>query len=178
MRISMKNHMREALLTAALFGGIGAAFAQQPAKQPPEKQPPATTGSAQSGDKQPGPPTGVFVDGKLNVPNAPANTETTPAKFSQGNDSLDRLPIMARGPQLTDDQRKLILEHVTNTAAAAPDRPVGPSLELPSSVEMQAWPEDLLRQVPSLHDTKFAAVPGKILVVRPESRIVVGEIDR
>src|SRR3954451_24452012 len=48
----------------------------------------------------------VFVDGALNVPGAPKDSETAPAKFSAHNAVLDKLPIMAA--RLTDEQRKKI----------------------------------------------------------------------
>ncbi len=88
------------VLAAALLGAAGIAGAQTPS--------PAGAGP------------GIFVDGMLNVPNAPADTSTRPAKFSATNDRLDRIPLMARGPQLTDAQRKLILDRVlAGTAAPA-----------------------------------------------------------
>ncbi len=43
---------------------------------------------------------------------------------------------------------------------------------------MQGWPADVAQQVPDLHDTKYVRLADKILVVRPENRIVIGEIDR
>jgi hypothetical protein len=117
---SMKHHVRDALLTVALFGSVSAGFAQTP---------PANAGDVQSAQspKVPGhdgveepaakaspvPATGsaVFVNGTLNVPNAPRDTSTTPSKFSAANARRDEIPTMARGPALTDAQRKLILDH-------------------------------------------------------------------
>jgi len=150
--LSMKNHVREALLTAALFGSAGAAWAQTP-------------GSA------------VFVNGTLNVPNAPKDTATTPAKFSAANARRDAIPIMARGPALTDAQRKLILDRV-KSAGALSGPYAGPTTQLPVTTRTQAWPADVVRQVPSLAGTSYVALPGKVLLVRPDTSIVVGEIDR
>ena len=43
---------------------------------------------------------------------------------------------------------------------------------------MQAWPQDVLGQIPDLRDTKYVSLADKILVVIPNSRIVVEEIAR
>src|SRR5512140_2242944 len=82
MPASMTNHARNALLTVALFGGIGVALAQSPAQNSgnvESAQSPKVPGragveepSAQQAPK-PGAESGVFVDGRLNVPNAPAD---------------------------------------------------------------------------------------------------------
>jgi hypothetical protein len=183
--LAVKDYVREALLTVALFGSIGAAWAQTP---------PANSGDVQSAQspKVPGhqgveessakpsqaPATGVFVNGTLNVPNAPQDGATAPAKFSAVNARLDALPTMARGPSLTDAQRKLIIDHITTSAGTLSVPYAGPATQLPATVEMHAWPADVLQQVPSLADTKYVALPGKILLVRPDNSIVVGEIDR
>jgi len=188
MRASMKNHVRDALLTVALFGGIGVAFAQAPADKSSNidsaqspKVPGHTGVEEPTVKQQAAPPSapGVFVDGVLAVPNAPNDTSTTPSTVSQHNAQLDELPIMARGPQLTDAQRKLILEHVM-AAGIAPAATIDafPTAELPASVDMHAWPADILSQVPSIRDTKYVKLSDKVLVVRPENRIVVEEIGR
>jgi len=111
MRASMKDHVRDALLIVALFGGIGVAFAQSPpqnsgnveAAQSPKV--PGHGGLEEPTVKQapkPGADAGVFVKGRLNVPNAPADTSTMPSTVSQRNARLDDLPIMARGPAPTE----------------------------------------------------------------------------
>ena len=41
---------------------------------------------------------------------------------------------------------------------------------------MQAWPADIAGQVPAIRDTKYVKLSDKILVVRPDSRVVVEEI--
>jgi hypothetical protein len=188
MRISVKDHIREALLTAALFGSIGAAFAQTPATNAADVQSaqspkvPGHDGIEEPSARQaPQPPadTGIFVNGTLTVPNAPVDTSTTPAKFSPGNDRLDHLPIMARGPALTDAQRKLILDRVMAAGGGATVKvDAFPSAMLPATVDMHVWPADIVGQVPGIRDTKYVKLPDKILVVRPESWIVVEEIGK
>ena len=186
--LSMKNYVREALLTVALFGGVSAAFAQTPpantgdVKSAQSPKVPGHDGIEEPSTKQaPGPASSpaVFVDGKLNVPDAPADTSTRPAKFSANNARLDDLPIMARGPALTDAQRKLIIERVGSTRAAPLGTPyAGPTTQLPPTAATEPWPADVVSAVPSLRGTNYVMVPGKILLVRPDSSIVVGEISR
>ena len=187
MRSSTKNHVRDALLTVALFGGIGVALAQSPAQNSgniesaQSPQVPGRDGVEEPSVKQapkPGAEAGVFVDGKLNVPNAPADTSTTPSTVSAHNAQLDVIPIMARGPQLTDAQRKLIVDRVMATGGAPAQVDAFPTVELPAGVDMQAWPADVAGQVPAIRGTKYVKLADKILVVRPESRIVIEEIGR
>src|SRR5690348_119338 len=187
MPTSMKNRVRDALLTVALFGGIGVAIAQSPPQNSgnvESAQSPKVPGrdalqepSVKQADK-PGTESGIFVDGKLNVPNAPSDTSTTPSTVSQRNAHLDTIPIMARGPQLTDAQRKLIIEHVMAAGGSTAHVDASPTAELPVGVDMQAWPADIIGQVPAIRDTKYVRLPDKVLVVRPESRIVVEEIGK
>ncbi len=187
MSRTISNPVREALLMAALFGSVGIASAQTPPSNAGDlqsAQSPKVPG--QAGVEEPtakqapqaaGP--GIFADGRLNVPNAPENTATTPAKFSPQNDRLDQTPLLARGPQLSDAQRRLILDAVRSEGvAAAPAGPVGPASQLPADVAMQPWPANVVSEIPDLRDTKYVTLAESILVVRPENRIVIGEIKR
>ena len=187
MSASMTNHLRNALLSAALLGGIGVAPAQSPAQgsgnieSAQHPQVPGRAGVEEPTVRQapkPGAEAGVFVDGRLNVPDAPAETSTTPSKVSQHNEQLDKVPIMARGPQLTDAQRKLIIERVMAAGGAPAQVDAFPTVELPAGVEMHPWPSDLASQVPPIRDTKYVRLADKVLVVRPENRIVVEEITK
>jgi hypothetical protein len=182
-----EESVRDALLTVALFGGIGVAFAQSPAQNSgniesaQSPQVPGRDGVEEPSARQapkPGAEAGIFVDGRLNVPNAPADTSTTPSTVSAHNAQLDVVPIMARGPQLTDEQRKLIVDRVMASAGAPAQADAFPTVELPASVDMQAWPAEVVGQVPAIRGTKYVKLADKILVVRPENRIVVEEIAR
>jgi hypothetical protein len=97
---------------------------------------------------------------------------------SPRNAQLDIIPIMANGPQLTDAQRKLIVDRVMATGGAPAQVDAFPTVELPMGVDMKAWPTDVVSQVPAIRDTKYVKLSDKVLVVRPETRIVVGEIAR
>jgi hypothetical protein len=182
MPASMTNHVRNALLTVALFGGIGVASAQNSGSNIESAQSPKVPGRDGVEEPtvhqapKPGAEAGVFVDGRLNVPNAPAETSTTPSKVSQHNAQLDAIPLMARGPKLTDAQRKLIVERVMATGGAAARVDAFPTVQLPAGIEMHPWPGDIAGEVPGIRDTKYVKLSDKVLVVRPESRIVVEEI--
>ena len=167
MRSPMRDYLREALISVALFGSLGVASAQAPT--PDKDQAPKNTAA---------PAPGVFVDGTLNVPGAPAESGTKPAKFSQANDQLDKTPIMARGPALSDAQRKLIWDKVMADSAAPANVLASPAMELPYTVDMQDWPHDVTGQIPQMQQFKYVKTADKVLVVRPENRIVVGEIKR
>src|SRR5262245_8862806 len=47
----------------------------------------------------------VLVNGALNVPGAPTDSQTVPAKFSTRNATIDKLPTMAAQLSLNDEQR-------------------------------------------------------------------------
>lgn len=169
-----------ALLVAVLLSSAAVAGAQTPPSNSGTQsaESPKVPGGAGAQAVEQAPRPGVFVNGTLNVPNAPGDTSTTPAKYSATNDRLDQIPLMARGPQLTDAQRKLIVDRVMAGSPAAARVTAHPADVLPASVPMQAWPADVVQQVPDIRDTKFVTVDDKILVVRPESRIVIGEVGR
>ena len=68
-------------------------------------------GTEEPGSHAPSQDTAVFVNGALNVPGAPADSQTVPAKFSKRNDAIDRVPIMAM-PVLafSDEQKRSIVD--------------------------------------------------------------------
>ena len=115
----------------------------------------------------------VFVDGALNVPDAPKDSETVPAKFSAHNAALDKLPIMAA--RLTDEQRKKIAATLStgNASVVAIDATVSQKLPL----EMLELPDALKREIPAVSKLKYVRASDRIVLVDPPpSRIVVGEI--
>jgi hypothetical protein len=192
MRSPMKDYLREALVSVALFGSIGFAAAQAPAGNKDQANQPSSL-SDQNAAQEPSAkgalPTDpapknttaqapdVFVDGSLNVPGAPAESSTKPAKFSQANDERDKTPIMARGPQLSDEQKKLIWDKVMAETSGPSSVAASPAMELPYTVEMKDWPQGVAGQIPEMQNFKYVKMgDNTILLVRPENRIVVGEI--
>jgi hypothetical protein len=125
-------------------------------------------------DTQPSP--GVFVNGALAVPGAPINTETTPAKFSAQNDADDKIPIMARGPRLNDEQKKQIFAAVRQARVSAADVKAMATSELAGDVELREWPSGVVGNIPAVTGTKYVLLADKILIVQPSNRIVTGEI--
>jgi hypothetical protein len=118
---------------------------------------------------------GVFLNGSLNLPDGDQDSQTSPAKFSRNNDALDKIPIMARGPVLSDQDRTTILANVKINAAAQPGLG-GPASELPTGMEASDWPPGVMAQVPNLKDTKYVALADRVLIVRPANGIVIAEI--
>jgi hypothetical protein len=140
----------------ALESESGRAGKAEPLPQPPSDGPP-------------------FVDGALNVPGAPKDSETAPAKFSAHNAALDKLPIMAA--RLTDEQRKKIaaMLNTGNAPVVAIDATV--SQQLPPDVEMLDLPDALKREIPAVSPLKYVRASDRIVLVDPPpNRIIVGEI--
>ena len=89
--------------------------------------------SQQGGKEEPGSHpaaanTDVFVNGKLVVPGAPAESQTEPAKFSEKNARLDVVPIMAKPLGLSDAEKRRIVASVDAIATrrsrrSVPSRP-------------------------------------------------------
>jgi hypothetical protein len=94
---SVKDYVREALITTALFGSIGVASAQAPVAAP---APQSDTDQAV----------------------APVSwASVLPAKFSPQGDMRDDIPLMARGPALSEAQRQQIINRVMGNSGARID---------------------------------------------------------
>jgi hypothetical protein len=111
-----------------------------------------------------------------------ASPETIPAKFSETNDTLDRVPIMAWPLGLSDQQRQRIYLAVM-AEKNAPARDTGhldrPS-EFPTHValnELHALPSSIgdINQVRGL---EYVKTTDKVFLVIPANRIVVDVIAR
>jgi hypothetical protein len=106
--------------------------------------------------------------------------QTLPAKFSKRNDILDRVPILAIPLPLTDDQRKQIYDAVMAdnsqppagaealkpTSELSPDQALNGMHPLPASV----------RGIDGVTRLYYVKAQGKVLLVEPDVRTVVGEI--
>lgn len=109
-----------------------------------------------------------------------ATGQTVPAKFSQRNDVLDRLPIMAWPLALSDQERQRIFQAVmADKSAPAPDADaLSPASELSPAQAL-----DGMHALPAGLDG-IAAAKGlaclkgknKVLLVEPATRIVVDQI--
>jgi hypothetical protein len=84
--------------------------------------------------------TDIFVNGKLVVPGAPAESQTEPAKFSERNARIDAMPIMAYPLGLTDEQKRRIAESVLKSDAPVSDISAKLADILPADTPIMAYP--------------------------------------
>jgi Protein of unknown function (DUF1236) len=174
------------LVTAALAAG-SIALAQQPSPPPEPQQKQQQeqwqhTPSGKAGKEEPSshaptpPPTSneVLVNGALNVPGAPTNTDTIPAKFSVENAADDKLITAAYTfKTLTEEQRRAIYQSLKGQSpATAFNADVG--TELPLAIELRPVPDEVASRVPQTKGYQYALAANQVLLVSPPNRVVVG----
>ena len=182
----MRNFLRTSTLALAFVGSVGIAAAQQPsppadAQQRLQQENWQHTPSGKMGKEEPSahapetqPQQNVaFVNGALAVSDAPANTDTVPAKFSQKNAADDALITTAYTfKTLTGDERRTIYDALKDQSApSAFNADVG--TELPPEIELRPVPDDLAARVPQSRDYRYAVTHDRVLLVGT-SRIVAG----
>jgi hypothetical protein len=119
--------------------------------------------------------TAVFVNGNWNVPGAPADSQTVPAKFSKRNDAIDQIPIMAMATVgLSEAQKRSIVEAVRASNAPVVSTQAKPAEELPWNVAVQDLPA--AASDPAFAKMKIVRAQNRVLLVEPNNRIVIGEI--
>ena len=118
----------------------------------------------------------VFVNGALNVPGAPKDSQTVPAKFSERNAAIDKLPTMAQPLGLTEAQRKTILESVRTANAPLEQRDAKLTEALPATIEAREFSQAINSEIPALSHLKYVRLKDKILLITPANHIIVGEI--
>src|SRR5262245_47482391 len=118
----------------------------------------------------------VFVNGALNVPGAPADSQTVPAKFSARNAALDKLPTIAQPLWLNDEQRQKIAAALKSGTALTTSVDTPYAQQIPPSIEMLDLPNGLKREIPQVQNLKYVHAGERILLVDPPNRTVVGEI--
>jgi hypothetical protein len=106
--------------------------------------------------------------------------QTIPAKFSKRNDTLDRVPIMAIPLPLTDEQRKQIYDAVMadNSQPVAGADALKPASELSPNQAlngMHPLPESV-RGIDGVSRLYYVKAKGKVLLIEPATRTVVGQI--
>jgi hypothetical protein len=133
--------------------------------------------SSQTNAKSAVPPeTNVFVDGKLAVPGAPADSQTVPAKFSERNARLDEMPIMALPLGLSDEQKRQIAASVAKSDAPVTQVSAKPADVLPAGTPVSELPADVKASVPAASDLHFVRTSEKIYLVRAPNMVVTEEI--
>ena len=106
--------------------------------------------------------------------------QTIPAKFSKRNDTLDHVPTMAIPLPLTDEQRKQIYDAVmadksqpvAGADALKPASELSPNQALKG---MHPLPESV-RGIDGVTRLYYVKAKGKILLIEPATRTVVGQI--
>jgi hypothetical protein len=135
---------------------------------------PGRAGTEEPGSHAASQDTAVFVNGKLDVAGAPADGQTVPAKFSQRNDALDKLPILGMSLGFSEEQKRAIADTVRKSNAPVIASTAKVSDELPMNVVVQDWPASA--SDPAFAKLKFVRLPDRILLIEPANRVVIGEI--
>ena len=166
-----------------LLASLSIAAAQQtaPANQATNPIGDGPFKSQQGGKEEPGSHpaapatnTDVFVDGKLAVPGAPADSQTVPSKVSERNAKLDKVPTMAAPVVLTDEQRQKILASVKSLPLTQIS--AKPADLLPQTTVVAELPADVRQAIPVMSDITVIRTSDKILLMRAPNMVVTGEI--
>jgi hypothetical protein len=184
--IMRRDLLRTGAFALAFAGSVGISAAQQPpppadAQQRSQQDNAQQTPSGKMGKEEPSShaataqpqQNAVFVNGALAVPDAPANTDTVPAKFSQKNAADDELITIAYTfKTLCDDERRAIYEALKGQqSGSAFNADIG--TELPPGIELRPVPDDLAARVPQTKDYSYAVTHDRVLLVGT-SRVVAG----
>jgi hypothetical protein len=120
------------------------------------------------------------VQGQSGPPGATA--QTMPSTISAENAKEDKRAIMEHALDLTEDQRQQIAARMltnapaTSGAATEAGGDLAVSKSVPASISMHDFPGELAGQISALGKYKYIQLPGRLLVVEPNNRIVVAEI--
>ncbi len=171
---------RLSLSAAALLASLGLAYAQPAPAAGQAAQDQAKP--AQNGSEEPGShpansaDTSVFVNGKLAVPGAPADSQTVPSKVSERNARLDATPIMALSLGLSDEQKHRIAESIAKSDAPVSEISAKLADVLPATTPVSEFSAEVKADAPILSDVSFIRTKDKILLVRAPNMVVTGEV--
>jgi hypothetical protein len=177
----MRHTLQIGAIALALAGGLTLAAAQDN-KTGRDIAGPAQDANGPRGNTVPAgadPPPPNASPGSSGGPTGPlgATPSTTPSTLSATNAAADKLPLMAGPLPLSDEQKQKILSAVASAPAAKAD--AKPGQLLPYSVAMQELPPDVTRDIPAVRAYKYVKVSdGRVILVAPANRIVVGEISK
>ena len=177
--------MRHALYIAAsalvLASGLTLA-AEQDDKTGRDITGPAQDANGPRGNMVPAgtePPPPNASPGSSGGPTGPlgATPSTTPSTLSAANAAADQPPLMGRPLPLSDEQKQKILSAVGSAPAATAD--AKPAQLLPDSVAMQDLPPEVSNDIAVVRGYKYVKLSdGRVILVAPANRIVVGEISK
>jgi hypothetical protein len=132
-------------------------------------------GTEEPGSHAPSQDTAALFNGAWNVPGAPADSQTVPAKFSKRNDAIDRVPIMAMAVlALSDEQKQAIVASVKAANSPVQATNAKPAEELPWTVTVHDL--GISANDPALARMKIVRAQDRILLIDAPNRIVIGEI--
>ena len=134
------------------------------------KEEPSSHAPSQAQGESPAP----LVNGAWNVPGAPADSQTVPAKFSQRNGAIDKLPILGMSLGLSDAQKRSIADAVRGANAPVVTTNAKVSDELAQNVVTQELPASA--SDPNLRTFRYVRLADRILLIEPANRFVVGKI--
>jgi hypothetical protein len=182
---SIRKHLScTAALTLMLLGGAGLDAAQSQTTEQPEAKDSTQAQVAPAEKAEHVPQTGpALVNGALAAPGADKNASTVPAKFSAKNDAEDQLPVLAYTfRNLSDEQRQAIVQGVKDAKTVAGKGVANPAffaklgVYLPSTVDLQALPDDVTTKIPQTKAYRYITVGDDVLLVEPASHTVVAVI--
>ena len=161
----------------------GQSAAQQNTGQNAAQTAAAANGNSQSTSDNAGTPSNANAAASASPPGPPgpigATIQTMPAKFSQRNDLLDHMPMMAWPLPLNAQQRQQIYQAVMAdkpppAADAAALKPAS-ALSYKQRGDMHPLPQSLAA-IDGLQGLKYVKGKDKVLLVRPSTGIVVDEV--
>ena len=164
------------IAAVAFYLGLSISIAPAQQADPNDKAKPAQAGTEEPSSHAVTSDTDIFVNGKLVVPGAPAESQTEPAKFSERNARLDEVPTMARPLPLSDEQKLRIAESVAKSNAPVSDISAKPADILPADTPVAEFSADVKAAAPMTSDLHFIRTRDKILLVRAPNMVVTGEI--
>jgi hypothetical protein len=136
------------------------------AAQPPSGDSQATTGAAGSTAAAPAGPIGATV-------------QTMPAKFSQRNDLLDHLPVMAWPLPLNEQQRHQIYQAImaqkVSPAEGLTDLKPASALTYQQARGIHPLPDNIL-SIDGLRGLRYVRDKDRVLLIQPSTGIVVDQI--
>jgi hypothetical protein len=180
----MRNEFRALAAVLTLAASTGLAVAQQNPLAPSQtNQNTLNPNNNRSGG--PGPKEGQVVPvspvgqgtSQVQATDVPgAGKQTMPSTISAENYALDHHAWLDRGMILTPEQKKLIYTTLSKgkEPKLAPGEKIYPVVQalLPSSVEAQDLPPELIVQVPYIKDLKYVKAGDKVLLVHSANNYV------
>ncbi|MGE3868904.1 MAG: hypothetical protein AB7F51_05265, partial [Pseudorhodoplanes sp.] len=118
-----------------------------------------------------------LVQGRWNVPTAPADSQTVPAKFSERNAYIDSLPTMAAALiWLNDSDRQQIAAALRADNAPVVQAEAAPAEELSGAFELRDLPKAVTDTWPGLAGYSYLRTADRAVIVREPNSVVEGVI--